>query len=391
MSKYLTVGASFIIMLCIGSVYAWSIIATELIAEFGFSASQTQLIFGALIAIFPVTMILVGQLGRRVNHRILGYISGFFLLSGYTLASFSEGNFILILTGIGIMGGIATGFGYWVAITLPVKWFPDRKGLITGVAAAGFGLGAVFMSEIAGIILKSELGVMQLLRVVGISYGIIILLFSNFIKTPTSTSTIATHKVQIADFIFTKTFRRLFIGILLGTFAGLLIIGSLGLIGNHYNIPASYLIHGVALFAVANFAGRLTWGFFSDNLGANLTIFLALLLQSLSIASLVVFNLSGFSFLTISFLIGFGFGGNFVLFAKETAQVFGVDNLGLIYPYVFLGYAIAGILGPMSGGALFDLSGSFTKAIILASLISLAGSILFLNQVITLRKNEPSQ
>lgn len=69
MRKYITVFASFVIMLCIGSVYAWSIIASELIEKFRFSVSQSQMIFGTQIAIFPVTMIFVGQLGKRIKHK----------------------------------------------------------------------------------------------------------------------------------------------------------------------------------------------------------------------------------------------------------------------------------------------------------------------------------
>lgn len=112
MKKYLTVFASFLIMLCIGSVYAWSIIASELIENYGFSASQSQIIFGALIAIFPVTMIFVGRLGERLRARYIGYISGLLFFAGYLLASFSLGNFVLVFLGIGILVGIATGFGW---------------------------------------------------------------------------------------------------------------------------------------------------------------------------------------------------------------------------------------------------------------------------------------
>ena len=95
-----------------------------------------------------------------------------------------------------------------------------------------------------------------------------------------------------------------------------------------------------------------------------------------------------FILFVLSFFIGFGFGGNFVLFAKETAQLFGVQNLGVIYPYVFLGYAIAGIAGPFSGGWLFDLSGTYSWAIYLASLLSLAGSLLFLLQFFKERRSK---
>jgi MFS transporter, OFA family, oxalate/formate antiporter len=369
-------------MLCIGSVYSWSIIASELIENYSFSALQSQIIFGTLIAIFPVTMIFVGKLGKKVSHRYLGYLSGFLFFLGYYLASYFQGSFISVLTGIGIIAGIATGFGYWVALTSPVQWFPEKKGLITGIAAAGFGLGAVFMSEISEIILSRGHSILQLLRFTGIVYGLIIFVLSNFIYQTPNTSDNNKETDEVSHFIGSKTFLKLFLGIFLGTFAGLLIVGSLGIIGSQHNISNQNLAHGIALFAIANFLGRLIWGFFSDHIGASSSVFLALLFQSISIASLNIFLLSDMSYLTLAFLIGFGFGGNFVLFAKETAQVFGVKHLGIVYPYVFTGYAIAGITGPISGGFLYDLSNSFFYAIFLASFMSLAGSLLFLKSTL---------
>lgn len=386
MKKYLTVIASFIIMLCLGSVYAWSIIASELIENYGFSASRAQLIFGTLIAIFPVTMIFVGQLSSRIKHQYFGFISGLLFLFGYLLASSSHGNFATMLMGIGILAGMATGFGYWVSLTVPVQWFPERKGLITGIAAAGFGLGSVFMSELSKIILENGYNVLQLLKIIGISYGLLILILSNFIFQTQQVQTVSTEPVKTSQFISTSIFRKLLLGIFLGTFAGLLIIGSLRIIGGQYNITTDNLVLGVAMFSVANFLGRLVWGFVSDYIGASISVFLALLFQSISIISLNIFELSDVSYLVISFLMGFGFGGNFVLFAKETAQVFGTKNLGIVYPYVFIGYAIAGIAGPFSGGLLYDLTGTYAYSIVLASLMSLFGSILFLYHYIALRK-----
>ena len=380
MKRFLTVIASFIIMLCIGSLYAWSIIASELIDKYGFSASQSQIIFGLIIAVFPVTMIFVGQLGKKIKHRYFGYISGLLFLTGYLIASFSQGNFILIVLGIGLLAGIATGFGYWLSLTSPVSWFPDKKGLITGIAAAGFGLGAVFMSNIAEVLLLKGYDVLQLLQIIGISYGLIVIVLSNFIYQVNSQTSVKEEQVSVSELLKTKTYKKLFAGIFLGTFAGLLIIGSLSLIGGQYDISKHSLVLGVSIFAVSNFLGRLIWGYISDHLGSSLTVFFALLVQSVSIIALNVFTLTDVSYMILSFLIGFGFGGNFVLFARETAQVFGVKNLGIIYPYVFIGYAIAGIAGPFSGGLLFDISGSFFYAITLASFMSMAGSLLFLNQ-----------
>jgi OFA family oxalate/formate antiporter-like MFS transporter len=385
--KLLTTVASFIIMLCIGGIYAWSIIASELIEKYGFSASQTQLIFGVLIAIFPITMIFTGRLSKKIKHKYFGYISGLLFILGYLLASYSQGNFILVFAGIGILTGIATGFGYWVSLTSPVQLFPERKGLITGIAAAGFGLGAVFMSEVSEFLLNSGYSVLELLKKVGLTYGLIILVLSNFIYQTNKTSSKKEEHLKISQFVKSIIFRKLFLGIFLGTFAGLLIIGSLWIIGGQYGISNHNLILGVSFFALANFLGRLSWGFLSDYLGASLSVFLALFLQSISIISLNLIPLTDTWYLILSTLIGFGFGGNFVLFAKETAQVFGVKNLGIIYPYVFLGYSIAGITGPFSGGILYDFSGSYYYAIILASLMSLAGSLLFFIHYIKSRKN----
>lgn len=388
MRKYLTVVASFVIMLCIGSVYGWSIIASELIENYGFSGTQSQVIFGSLIAIFPVTMILVGQLGKKVKHRYFGYITGFLFFLGYVLAGSSQGNFTIILLGIGVLGGIATGFGYWVSLTLPVQWFPKKKGLITGIAAAGFGLGALLMSEISEIIFNKGYNVLQSLKFFGTLYGLIILSFSNFLHQVQNEGFSKEETFRLSELITTKLFKKLFLGIFLGTFAGLLIIGSLKIIGGKYQISDNILVLGVALFAITNFLGRLIWGFISDYVGASLSIFLSLLLQSVSIFLLNVFNLTDTSYLILTSLIAFGFGGNFVLFAKETAQFFGIKNLGIVYPYVFIGYAIAGIAGPISGGLLYDYFGSFFYAIILASIMSLIGSLIFLTHYITSGKNE---
>ena len=99
----MTVFAAFIIMLCLGSVYAWSLIASELMSVYNFTAAQSQIIFGTIIAIFPTTMIFVSQLARKIRIKYLGYISGFLFFSGYILAGNANGNFILTYLGLGII------------------------------------------------------------------------------------------------------------------------------------------------------------------------------------------------------------------------------------------------------------------------------------------------
>ncbi len=376
MKKILSVISSFLIMLCLGGVYAWSIFVPELMKEYNFSSFQTQLIFGVVIAVFPLTMIIAGNIERTRGTRLLAILSAVFWGSGYLMASYSGGNFLMLFSGIGILAGIGTGFGYLAALTTPVKIFPEKKGLVTGVAAAGFGLAAVVMSMIAENLSNDGKNVLQIFRFIGIVYGIAILLLSFFIYVPPQKT--SHPKTGVGKLVRRKEFYKLFSGILFGTFGGLLVIGNLKTIGAQHPISEHMLIMGVSAFAIANFAGRLFWGFLSDFLGSKWSIFSALTFQAISIFLIGYIPLTPSMYIFLSVSIGFGFGANFVLFARETSQVFGVHNLGAVYPYVFLGYALAGIFGPATGGLIMDLFNSFANATLLASIISFAGAILFL-------------
>lgn len=382
MKKYRIVLASFVSMLCLGGVYGWSIIASELMRAYDFSAAQTQLIFGTLIAVFPITMIFVGRLAARIEPRRLVALSSIFFLLGYLLAGLARGNVALVWLGIGIFGGISTGFGYWVFLTIPVQWFPERKGLITGIAVAGFGFGAVVLSTIFEKVLPLLGGLSELFIFIGVTYGLIILAFSAWISRPLAaapqTAPAESGAGQPLNFLASTIFYQLFFGLFAGTFAGLMIIGNLKIIGEQFPIENPVLVLGVTIFAVSNFLGRVGWGYLSDYLGASRSIFLALTLQGAAILLLGNTFLNAPLYLLFAALIGFGFGGNFVLFARETAQVFGVERLGTVYPYVFLGYALAGIIGPLVGGSLFDRYGNFAVASLLAALISLFGGSIFL-------------
>lgn len=373
--KFIIVISSFFIMLCLGSVYAWSIIANELIKEYNLLSSQSQLIFGLIIGVFPITMVFAGKLERVLSPKFLGIISAIFFAAGNCISGFSGGNFYLILLGSGILVGIATGCGYLIALTIPVKWFPERKGLITGIAAAGFGLAAILYSFILEYMLKEGFFILDILKILGVSYGLVIFLFANFLQAP---KTIEIVNTTAKDFLKSKGFYKLFFGIFFGTFAGLLVIGSLKNIGLYNQIRNDILIYSISIFSVANFSGRLFWGYISDKIGAVKSIIYALNLQSISVFLLIFIYNSSVFFLFLAFLIGFSFGSNFVLFAKETSTIYGVNNLSKIYPYVFLGYSISGIISPLTGGLLYDIFNTYNFGIVIASIMSMIGSIIYI-------------
>jgi len=363
-------------MLCLGSVYAWSIFVPELIDNYNYTTTQTQLVFGVLIATFTLTMVVAGKWERKFGPHLVTLLSAAFFSMGYMIAGLSKGNFFFVFLGIGVIVGIGTGFGYLVSITTPVKWFPDKKGLVTGIAAAGFGLGAIILTWLTKTILESGSDVFNVFKYMGLGYATVIVLLAILIRDPV----IQPFK-PIRQFtrIFTGTpFIKLAIGIFCGTFSGLLVISNLKPIGSQHGIDNNTLLLGISLFSVANFAGRLVWGWASDYLKGKTSIPLALSLLGFCVFLIGYFPLSPFSYLVLSAAIGFGFGANFVLFARETAHLFGVGNMGYIYPYVFMGYGVAGILGPATGGYIFDLFCSYSYATYIAASISITGAIVFL-------------
>ena len=371
-----TVIASFIIMLSLGGIYSWSIIAPELQNDYHWSAVQTQLIFGILIAVFPSTMIITGKLLKWLSVRLLSILAAVFFSTGYLLSGFSGGNFYIILFGIGILAGIGTGIGYLIALTLPVRWYPHKKGLVTGIASAGFGLAAVILTYIIKESLTHSIDVLEIFRLIGWGYGGVLVLAAFFIQSPEAAPFAAVFNLK--DALRTKHFFKLFSGIFFGTFAGLLVLGNLSSIGAEHGVDSIILMIGVSVFALANFTGRLSWGWVSDYFPAWVCITVALLFQASGIFLLGYLTLTSVSYLLLSAMIGFGFGSNFVLFAKDTAHYFGVDHLSSIYPYVFMGYALAGIAGPLTGGYMYDSTGSFHYASYTAAVMSMLGAMIFL-------------
>lgn len=375
-SKILTVIASFAIMLCIGGVYAWSIFASELRTAYGLSSTQTQLVFGLLIAVFPVTMIIAAKIEKKIGTRVIVLLSALFMSAGYFLASLSHGNIFILIIGIGVLAGAGTGFGYLAALTSPVKCFPEKKGMITGIASAGFGLAAVILSSVAETMLNNGINVLQVFRYIAATYLVLILFFTFMISSPYSAT--GFNGLSLRLLLKASKFYLLFIGIFMGTFAGLTIVGNLKSIGGVYQIDNHVLVIGVSVFAIANFLGRILWGIVSDYTGAHRALTVALFFQGASILLMGILKLNGITYLTLCASAGFGFGSNFVLFAKESAQFFGLENLSVVYPYVFLGYALAGLTGPSTGGMIFDLTGSYFIAIIICAGLCFTGGLIFL-------------
>lgn len=380
--KYLTLGAAIIIMICIGGVYAWSIFVPPLTANYNLTTVETQIVFGFTIAVFSIAMIFAGKIERKYGPKISTFIGMILFVAGYLIASVSNGNIFFIIAGIGVLSGAGIAFCYISALISPVKWFPNKKGLITGVVAAGFGGGAIILSNIVELLLIKKVDVLEIFSDIGLVYGTIILISLFFLSSPkTEESDEKISGKSILILMKDRTLLGLFFGMFAGTFAGLLVVGNLKPMGLSSGVSETMATLGISLFALGNMLGRVLWGYVSDKIKGKTAIILSLIILTIATLALSIVTWHGVLFLLISLAIGLGFGANFVLYAREVSNIYGANNLGLIYPYIFLAYGLAGLTGPTIGGELFDLTQTYTLSIIVSAIICVSGIVAFCSLV----------
>ena len=364
--KYVVLTASVCIQICLGGVYAWSEVVPGLHADYGLSMAQTQLIFGSVIAVFTVSMVFAGRLQRRRGPRLTALIGGLLFGAGYLLASFSQGQFWLLLLGIGGIAGVGTGFGYVCPLATCVQWFPRNKGLVTGIAVAGFGGGAVVLSMLIEALLARGFDLMQIFRTIGLLYGLVVVAAALAMSTPAGLPSSQRRPMpRLLDLKHDPAFWALVVGMFSGTFAGLLVIGSLKPIGLQGGLDGAAATLAISAFAIGNAAGRVSWGWIADRLGMR-AIPLSLACLALGLSVLWQAMSGPAAFVAVSGLIGFGFGACFVVYAAQVAHRYGAASVPTVYPLIFLAYGASGIAGPSLGGELFDLTGNYHAAILLS-------------------------
>ncbi len=374
--KYLVLLFSIVSQSCLGGIYAWSVFVPPLQSEHSISKSQSGLVFGSCIAAFTLSMLVSGRLLQNKRYRIIGMIGGLLFASGYLVGSFSSGNFTALVMGFGIIAGVGIGFSYICPLSLCLNWFPERKGLVTGIIVAGFGCGAIAYVKIADFMLSSGVPVLEALRWIGLASGGIVMFSSLFFMPPRRDENVKSPETgaPLLTLLGSRHFIFLSIGMFCGTFGGLLIVGNLKPVGIILGLAPEGASLAVIVFSIGNAIGRLLWGMLFDRLGS---ITIASCLMILGLSALAMEFTGGSYLLYIDvILISFAFGGCFVLFAAQVAVSFGVSRVGLIYPFVFLAYGLAGIAGPPAGGWMLENTSLFFTNCVVAG-FAISGSMLF--------------
>lgn len=399
-NRGMVVLGAILIQLALGAIYAWSVFTPTLVEE-GWSKSNTQWVFAIGLASFAVFMVFAGKKLTTWGPQRLAWAGGITLGFGYLCAGIFGGtDFWAILLLIGLVGGAGIGFAYVVPIAVGIRWFPDKKGMITGLAVAGFGFGALLWVKLAGSWgdLIEMMGLGFTFMTYGIAFAALVFIGGIWMRFPpegwapkgyeatTATAVSSQHEFSSSEMLKRVQFYLIFFTFVFSAGAGLMSIGLMKLYPMEAlqaaGIPEmqASAIAGTAMavfFSLANGIGRIVWGLLSDKLGRKNSIVIMTATQGIIVILFTYMAGNEVLLYLGATLIGFNFGGNFALFPTITADTFGAKNVGLNYPWVFLSYGVGGILGPILGGKLGDV-GNFSLAFTISGIAVLVGTVLTL-------------
>jgi OFA family oxalate/formate antiporter-like MFS transporter len=322
---------------------------------------------------FPLTMIFAGLWLPRLGPRRSAMLGGLLFGLGWMVASWGTIHFAFTVVGIGLIAGIGVGFAYIVPIATCIRWFPRHKGLVTGIAVAGFGGGAALVSSIGAWVMEAHgASPFDSFRWLGLAFLIVVVSSGWCIQNPPDISVPSATGTNWKRIIAHPRFRILYFAMFCGLAAGFTVNANIKEL-----VPLGRVSTGVTaigLFALANAAGRIVWGFFHDRIKGDAPVTVNLWFQGIILVAGPWILVSESGLLFFAGLTGFNYGGVLVLYAASVAQIWGSQSVGQIYGALFSANILAAIF-PMLAGFGFDLVGSFTPALWFVAALMFIASI----------------
>ncbi len=345
---------AIILQICLGSIYTWSLFNEPISKAFNWEIADVVQTFAIAIFFFALSTILSGKLLKKIGARKVATIGGLLYGTGVLLTSFATSLPQIYLT-YGVVGGIGVGFAYVCPLTTLVKWFPDKKGTITGIAVGAFGLGSVIFKPLIQMILElNKKSPMQTFLYLGIIYLVLCFIAAQLFREPEEhgnavKTTTANNEYTVSEMIKTKSFYIILILFFLGCIPGLLAIGLAKNIGLGY-VGTSAVVAGntVVLIAVFNTVGRMGSGALADKFGFKSVITGLFLISVIAVVILIFASNSASTFMLYASLAGIavGFGGLLAVVPALVGEYYGSTNLGVNYSIIFQAYGISALVGP---------------------------------------------
>jgi OFA family oxalate/formate antiporter-like MFS transporter len=377
--------AGFLMQMALGAVYAWSVFRTPLSKQFHWSISDVTLTFTICIFTLGVSAFFGGLWLNKSGPRVVALTGGFLYGLGVFLASFSTDKLWWLYLSYGLIGGIGLGFGYIVPVAVLVKWFPDRRGLITGIAVGGFGAGALVTAPLATQLIQS-VGVLKTFAYLGIAYLLVTMATGYFMQVPPAgwlpagwtpsskqSKQRATQDYTLAGALGTWQWWALWALLFLNVSAGISLISQESPIFQEVaKVSAIVAASMVGIVSIGNAVGRIFWAWISDAITRRWTFTVMFLVQVGLFWALP--SLSSAAILTaVSFLILMCYGGGFGTMPAFAADYFGSKNVGPIYGLMLTAWGCASAFGPLLMAHLRQSSGSFTSSLhIIAGIMAIS-------------------
>lgn len=355
--------AAVLLLMCTGSIYAFSVFAGPLAAVRGWTNTQVMLAFGISAAVTPIPMIIAGKVVDKGYAREAMLVGGVlfgmaFLAMGY-LPSLTA-----LYVGYGVLGGIGISFAYAGALGNASRYFPDRRGMATGLVTAGNGAAAVITAPLVQSLTASH-GVLHALQYLGYGFLAIALLCGLVTKTAPSNyvpdgwtppdTTQSVSRVEDVDWkgmLITPMFYLLLALLASGALAGLMIAANASPIGQSmFGLSATAAAAYVGVYAAGNASGRFLWGAVSDRIGGpNALTCIFMLIGAMLVVLASTHSALGFATGIIG--MGLSFGGVMGVFPSLVSARFGIKYFGVNYGIIFCGYAVAAFTGPRLGASI---------------------------------------
>jgi OFA family oxalate/formate antiporter-like MFS transporter len=388
MNRWVIATAGILLQIALGAVYAWSVFRIPLARQFGWSIPEVTLTFTISIFVLGVAAFFGGLWLNRRGPRIVALTGGVLYGVGVFLASFSDHGLWWLYLSYGVIAGIGLGFSYIVPVAVLVKWFPDRRGLITGIAVGGFGAGALITAPVATRLIQT-VGVLHTFAYLGIVFLIVTGIASSFMINPpegwrpegwnptaSQASQRAKRDYTLVEALGTWQWWALWLLLFLNTSAGISVISQEAPLFQELARVSAVVAAGmVGAVSLGNALGRVFWAWASDAITRKATFFVMFLVQALLFWFLPGIT-SASALAVVAFIILLCYGGGFGTMPAFAADYFGAKNVGPIYGLMLTAWGFASAFGPLLIAYSRQANGTYRGALHIIAGVMLVSAVL---------------
>lgn len=371
--------AGSILQFLLGIIYVWSIFVMPVSKYLNVEAGPVKLTLSYMLCFFAIGILLGGKLQVKIGPSKVVLIGGMLMALGMVLSSFVSSVTMLYLS-YGVISGFGVGMAYNAVISSAPRWFPEKKGLVTGISVFSFGFSTVvFAPLVRNMVAEDGIGVPMTFRIFAAVFAVASLILFRFIVLPESKGGVAAdfgdeRQYTTGQMLKTKQFYLIFIAMMLGTAAYFVVSPSFQTLPTERGMSESMATFLVMFTGIANAFGRLGVPLLSDKVGREKAGIVVFLFTTASVALLAFsFTKGGLLFAVIS-VIAFFYGGTSALFPLVTGKYFGMQHLGANYGAVMLGFASSSLIFPNIMSRIQDEK---TRFIAMAFIVAL-GIVIFI-------------